>query len=63
MTSTAQLDYDEQAQFHQMQLDRQEMIEEALHKLAIGQGGEREINLLAAVTGVESPYQQRKGLK
>lgn len=59
MTSTAQLDYDEQAQFHQMQLDRQEMIEEALHKLAIGQGGEREINLLADVAGVRSPYQPR----
>lgn len=54
-----ELDLDEQAQFHQMQLDRQEMIEEALHKLAIGQGGEREINLLADVAGVRSPYQPR----
>lgn len=55
-----ELERDEQAQFHQMQLERREMIEEALHKLAIGQGGEREINLLADITGVDSPYQQRK---
>ena len=55
-----ELEQDEQAQFHQMQLERREMIEEALHKLAIGQGGEREINLLADITGVDSPYQQRK---
>lgn len=55
-----ELEQDDQAQFHQMQLERREMIEEALHKLAIGQGGEREINLLADITGVDSPYQHRK---
>lgn len=55
-----ELEQDDQAQFHQLMLERLEMIEEALHKLAIGQGGEREINLLADITGVDSPYQQRK---
>lgn len=54
-----ELELDDQANFHQMQLDRQEMIEEALHKLATGRGGEKEINLLADVAGVRSPYQPK----
>lgn len=51
-----ELEQDDQAQFHQLMLERDEMIDEALHKLAVGMGGSREINLLAMELKRPSPY-------
>ena len=53
-----ELEQDDQAQFHQLMLERDEMIDEALHKLAVGMGGSREINLLAMELKRPSPFPQ-----
>ena len=58
-----ELEQDDQAQFHQLMLERDEMIDEALHKLAIGMGGSREINLLAMELKRPSPFTQHQTAK
>lgn len=47
---------DEQEALHQLTLEREEMVDEALKRLAYGMGGRREIEILARECGRDSPY-------
>lgn len=52
----AEMTYDDdQAAWHQVMLERQEMRYAALERLAAGLGGEQEINLLAVELQIPSP--------
>lgn len=50
---------DDAAAWHQAQQEKQQMMELALETLAKGEGGEREITLLAAFCNVRSPYERK----
>ena len=46
----------EQAAFHQLSLEREELAKEAAKRLSQGMGGRREIEILCREAGIDSPY-------
>lgn len=48
---------DDQAAWHQMMLEREELAAECLRKLAEGKGGQKEIEYIAAFARIQNPYE------
>lgn len=51
---------DDQAAWHQMMLERQEMADEYFKRLAQGKGGQCEIEFLAAYAKCQNPYEPKR---